>query len=78
MAKGPDVQLMAAAVHELAEGLQATGSYLAALGRGLADGGDARSERDVLERAMVQWHRARHATRELQACLDDLERNPPT
>lgn len=59
-----------AALHELAEGLQATGGYLSALRRGQAAKEDDIVETEIIDRALAQWARARHALRELQVLLE--------
>jgi hypothetical protein len=57
-------------LHELAEGLQASGSYLAALHHKFAaDETLDDATREILERTLSQWARACHASHELQTLL---------
>ena len=58
-------------LHELAEGLQATGNYLSALKHELSTGKAGVTPFEVTERAITQWARAVQATRELRALLAD-------
>lgn len=56
-------------LHELAEAQQAIGNYLGALRRGMGGMGARPRETEVVERAISQLCRARHATHELRALL---------
>lgn len=71
-------RLISETLHELAEGLQATGSYLSALRRGLPGEGSGAAplevtELEVSERAITQWARTPHAAGELRALLVETE-----
>lgn len=72
MAEVRSTESVNALMHELAEGLQATGSYLSALRRTLRRAGTiGDDESEVIERALAQWARSQHAMRELRAFLCD-------
>ena len=64
-------------LHELAEALQSLGNYLGALRRGTRKDGGLPPDSEIMERAISQWGRAGHATRELLAQLEEhLQPNP--
>lgn len=69
----PDPDPLHTALHELAEGLQATGNYLGALRRRASKGGSVSTDIEVIEHALEQWARAQHAMRELRAQLNALK-----
>ena len=71
----PEPDAVHATLHELAEGLQATGNYLGALRRQASRNGDAPADIEVIDRALEQWSRAQHAMRELRACLNASKKN---
>lgn len=66
-----------AMLHELAEGLQATGGYIAALRRRRTEANGLQTpDLEIIERALSQWARARHASHELRSLLG--HRAPPS
>lgn len=71
----PDPDPVHTAMHELAEGLQAAGNYLSALRHRAEVNGAAAADIETIDRALAQWARAKHAMRELRACLNSPEKN---
>ncbi len=71
MAENPTSEPLVLMLHELVEGLQATGNYLSALQHGLSKADGTPPDLEVVERAISQLSRARHAAREIRAILKD-------
>lgn len=71
MAEDPTGEPIVLMLHELVEGLQATGNYLSALQRGLSQADGTPPDLEIVERAISQLSRARHAAREIRSVLKD-------